>query len=344
MSRAHNGSIPAITGAIDELTAIRVFPPAISPYRSTVIAYGTSFIATTIGFPFDTVKTRMQLYKKFASVFDCVRSSYKHDGVRGFYRGIWAPLFSTSFVRSISVSIFTGVKPLWYDALYGWNKIGESAVHPFVMNFPVCFLAGATAGVGTSLLSCPFEFTKVYSQIAALAHNLAKTKDIGLANPTNGSAGSAYVRQSTLETVKAICKHNGPLGLYSGYRYQVLRDAAGSGVYFAVYELFKWACNALINGTPLQLSPVSILVAGGMSGVTCWAIIFPLDTIKSLIQKDIVTNTLRLEQGLEPLPIKNRKLRFEKRMYRGLGVSISRTFLVNMVFFGTFEFSMKHFI
>lgn len=330
-----NASIPAITGAIDESVAIKVFPQAISPYRSTVIAYGASFIATTIGFPFDTVKTRMQSYRKFTSVFDCVVKSYRQDGVKGFYRGLWAPLFLSAFVRSLSVSFFTSAKPVWYDLLYGWNQAGISAqMHPFVMNFPVCFLAGATAGVGTSLVSCPFEFTKVYSQIAALAHKPAPGQ----------TPNTAYVRQLTIETVRAICKHNGPLGLYSGYKYQVSRDALGAGIYFAIYESFKWACNALINGTPTESSPILILIAGGMSGVTCWASIFPLDTIKSLIQKDIVTNTLRKEQGLEPFPEKHRKLVIEKRMYRGLGVSIGRTFLVNMVFFSSFEFSMKHFV
>ncbi|OBA22031.1 mitochondrial carrier [Metschnikowia bicuspidata var. bicuspidata NRRL YB-4993] len=334
MSRPQNASIPAITGNIDELVAIRVFPASISPYRLTIIAYGTSFVATVIGFPFDTVKTRMQLYKKFTSMFDCVRQSYMQDGVRGFYRGIWAPLFLTAFVRSVSVSIFTGAKPLCYDLLYGWNGAAEMAQkHPFVLNFPVCFFAGAAAGVGTSLLSCPFEFTKVYSQIASLAQKSAPS-----AKP------AAYVKHSTLDTVRAICRQNGPLGLYSGYRYQVIRDASGSGIYFATYEAFKWTCNALINGTPSAASPVSILLAGGMSGVTCWAIIFPFDTLKSLIQKDIVTNTLRKEQGLEPYPARTRKLEITKRMYRGLSVSMTRTFLVNMVFFGTFEFSMKHFI
>lgn len=342
MSQKTN-AIPAITGDIDESRAIRVFHPALSPYRSTVIAYGTSFVATVIGFPFDTVKTRMQSYKKFTSVFDCVVRSYRADGVGGFYRGLWAPLFSTALVRSISVTFFTKAKPLCYEALYGWNKAGESAqMHPFVMNFPVCFMAGALAGTGTSLLSCPFEFTKVYSQIASLANTLLQ-KSVSEAG-TAKAAPIAAPPQSTIQTVKAIYRHNGIMGFYSGYRYQLVRDAAGAGVYYAFYEAFKWTCNAVINGDPAESSPVSILLAGGMSGVTCWAVIFPFDTIKSLIQKDIVTNTLRRDQGLEPFADRVRKLEFAKRMYRGLGVSILRTFLVNMVFFGTYEFSMKHFI
>lgn len=249
-------------------------------------------------------------------------------------------MFLTAFVRSVSVSIFTRIKPLCYDFLYGGPRGSAAQLHPFVMNFPVCFLAGACAGVGTSILSCPFEFIKVYSQIALLAHK----------GPEAPSASAlqakppALPKMSTVNTIRTICRHNGVMGLYSGFRYQVVRDATGSGVYFAVYESFKWATNYLINGNPSTSSPISILIAGGTSGITCWAIIFPLDTAKSLIQRDIVTNTLRAEQGLQPNPVEKRKLSISKRMYRGLGISMGRSFLVNMVFFGTYEFAMKHFV
>lgn len=331
-----SGKIPAITGEIDPSSAVRVFPEALSPYRQTVLAYGLSWVATVIGFPFDTVKTRLQSYKKFLLVWDCVAQSYRSDGVRGFYRGVWAPLFLTAFSRSLSVSILTSVKPHVYDLLFGWNDAAHSAMaHPFLMNIPVCFLAGSFTGGVSSLISSPFEFTKVFSQLANLAQapsaNLAKT------------AAPKTHPLTTWQTVQVICKQHGPLGLYLGFRYQAIRDALGLGVYFSVYETFKWACNALINGTPTELSPILILWAGGMSGVTCWAFIFPLDTAKSLLQKDIVTNTLRKQQGLPELPPKPRVLSWNRRSYRGLSVQMTRSFLVNMVFFGTYEFSMKHF-
>lgn len=326
------GSIPAITGEIDHSKAIRVFPLALLPYKSTILAYTTSFISTTIGFPFDTVKTRMQTYKRFASYSDCVLSTLKHEGIRGFFRGIMAPLISTSFLRSLSVTIFTTSKPYCYEALYGWRDESNTG-HPFIRNFPVCFAAGAAAGCGVSLFACPFEFTKVYSQIASLAHKLASI-DI------QKKGSSPHV--GTYETVKSILRYNGVGGLYSGYKYHLARDALGSGVYFAVYESIKWATNALINSDPSKSSPISIMIAGGMSGVLCWTAIFPFDTTKSLIQKDIVTNILRKQVGLEPLPKKDRKIVFGTRVYRGLGISMVRSFLVNMVFFTTFEFGMKH--
>ena len=51
-----NRGIPAITGQLDYSNAIHVFPDALQPFRSTILAYGASFISTTVGFPMDTVR------------------------------------------------------------------------------------------------------------------------------------------------------------------------------------------------------------------------------------------------------------------------------------------------
>lgn len=297
-----------------------------------MLAYASSLVSTSVGFPLDTVKTRMQTYKSFTSIGNCVAMTFRHEGVRGFFRGIWAPLLSTSCLRSLNVSIFTAAKPYCYDLFYGWRPTAAEKGNPFIQNLPVCFAAGLLAGIGVSAFACPFEFTKLYSQIAALAHkNMA---------PSGSSTPSPKV--TTWGTVKNIVRHEGLLGLYSGYKYQFLRDALGAGVYFAVYESFKWAANALINPDPAQSSPFSVALAGGMSGVACWVAIFPLDTTKSLIQRDIVTNILRKDQNLDPLPPKNRNLVFSTRIYRGLGVQMMRSFLVSMVFFSNYELLMKY--
>lgn len=326
-----SGSITAITGDIDRLRAIQVFPEALQPYRSTLIAYNSSFVATIIGFPLDTVKTRMQTHKNFTSYFDCIRKTYRAEGVRGFFRGIWAPLISTSFSKSLSVSIFTATKPHVYRALY---TDGDSVAHPFIRNIPVCFASGFIAGGGVSLYACPFEFTKIFAQIEKVVHNKS-LKDM--------PNGSSYQPATTLQTVRHIVRHEGLRGLYLGFKYHFLRDSLSSGIYYSVYESFKWAMNSVINSTPSEQSQLSILLAGGMAGVLCWTCIFPIDTTKSLIQKDVVTNILRKEQGLDPKPHKVRKLqRIQRSHYRGLGISVTRSFIVNMVFFSTFEFAMAH--
>lgn len=336
------GSITAITGDTDLTKAIHVFPASLQPYRSTVLAYGASFVGTIIGFPLDTVKTRMQTHKNYTSYFDCISKTYTKEGTRGFFRGIWAPLISTSFSKSLSVSIFTQAKPMVYQLLYpSSSDTSRTVAHPFIRNIPVCFFSGCLAGGGVSLYACPFEFTKIYAQIEKVIQN----KSLKDAPMHLQAANSNFKSSSTMEIVKRVIHHEGPKGLYSGFKYHFMRDALSSGIYYSVYESLKWAMNTLINKDASQSSQISILLAGGLAGVLCWTCIFPIDTTKSLIQRDVVTNIMRKQQGLEPFPHKERKLqRLERGHYRGLGISVTRSFIVNMVFFSAFEVSMAHIV
>lgn len=322
-----NGSIPAITGALDHRDALHIFPDFMKPYRSTIIAYGASFLGTTIGFPMDTVKTRMQTHREFTSYFDCAAKTFKAEGMKGFFRGIWAPLISTSCSKSINVSLFSYCKPFCHDLIYQHDD--DNTTHPIIRNIPVCFSSGMIAGAGVSLFASPFEFTKVFSQISKLVERDSVHK-------VNLSSAS------TLATFKKIIKYEGPTGLYSGFRYHVMRDSLSSGIYYSIYETFKYSINQLINSDPSTNSPVAILLAGGFSGITCWTLVFPIDTTKSLIQKDIIHNIFRKRDGLEPHPLPERKIRIERSLYRGLGISVTRSFIVNMVFFSAFEFLMGH--
>lgn len=328
------GGIPAITGEIDYNNAIHVFPEHLKPWKSTVISYGSSFVSTTIGFPLDTIKTRMQTHPEFTTYFDCARKTFKAEGMQGFFRGIWAPLISSSFSKSINVSIFTQCKPAIHDVLFNYD---QNETHPFIKNIPICFLSGLAAGAGVSLFACPFEFTKIFAQISKLVeHN----------NPSQ-STNANYTKlsdASTAATFKKIIKFEGPLGLYSGFKYHILRDSLSSGIYYSVYETLKYSMNHLINASSTTNSPFSILLAGGFSGITCWAMIFPIDTTKSLIQKDVVQNIFRKRDGLKPNPLVSRKIVVNRLMYRGLGISVTRSFIVNMVFFSTFEFLMSHIV
>ena len=316
-----------------------MFPEGLQPWRSTILAYGASFVSTTIGFPMDTVKTRMQTHKNFTSYFDCVSKTYKQEGVRGFFRGIWAPLISTSLSKSLSVLIFTQVKPAVYDAIHGRRVDTFMDLHPLVLNVPVCMVSGMVAGGGVSLFACPFEFTKVYAQIWRLVqHKLMK--DLPRHLQTSHQELSS---PSTLATFRQILHHEGFRGLYTGYKYHFLRDSISSGVYYSIYESLKWAMNSIYDSYQIGSPQISILLAGGFSGILSWTFVFPFDTTKSLIQKDVVANIFRKEQGLEPNPPKERKLqKFEKKLYRGLGISVTRSFIVNMVFFSAYEFVMAH--
>ena len=233
----------------------------------------------------------MQTHKNFTSYFDCVKRHMLKKVFVGF-RGIWAPIISTSLSKSLSVSLFTTVKPYTYGLLYKtpWTKNIESS-HPFLRNIPVCFISGLIAGGGVSLFACPFEFTKVYAQLEKLVASKSLKELSNLIN--NGGTSSAQLTTkfnsvktpSTAVIVKEILKYEGIKGLYSGYKYHLMRDSISTGFYYSIYESMKWSINNFINKDPSISSPFSVLLAGGMSGVFSWVLIFPIDTTKSMVQK-----------------------------------------------------------
>jgi solute carrier family 25 carnitine/acylcarnitine transporter 20/29 len=97
--------------------------------------------------------------------------------------------------------------------------------------------------------------------------------------------------------------------------------------------------------------PLAVVVAGGMCGLVSWACvsrsetrsmapsltllqIFPIDTAKSIYQRNCLVGGG--EKATRP------KIQFlNPRMYRGLGVSMSRSCVVNAIFFTAFEFTKK---
>lgn len=345
MSTSQKATVaPAITGELDLNHALHILPQSFQPWRPTILSYTASLFSTVVGFPLDSIKTRMQTHP-FNGIFDCLRKTVKHEGVKGLFRGVTAPLLSTSFSKSLSVSIYTAAKP--YAALlqnYTIQPISSSNLISHrqqnlilaINNAPVSFASGFVAGAGTSLFACPFEFTKLFQQLYILMQG-----ELNL-NPRK-------MPKTTLQVAKQIRRCEGILGLYSGYKFHLMRDALGSGLYFSVYETSKILIEGFsgtdgkIAGTNIPMGTLSITLAGAMSGIVSWILVFPIDTVKSLTQRDIVSNIIRELARKPPKPLLVRKLTFPTRkMYRGLSVSVTRSVFTSVAFFSCFEYLMKY--
>lgn len=83
-------------------------------------------------------------------------------------------------------------------------------------------------------------------------------------------------------------------------------------------------------------NPFAVVIAGGICGIASWALIYPIDSAKSIYQR----NCLVQSEGEKARPAPKIQF-FNKRMYRGLGVSMVRSCVVNSVFFSAFEFAKK---
>lgn len=135
----------------------------------------------------------------------------------------------------------------------------------------------------------------------------------------------------------------------------IVRDTLGTSIYFMVYESGKQLGTTFAGDNP-NSNKLAVVAAGGSCGLVSWALICswlsptrnrfddqanrfvdPIDSAKSIYQR----NALLFSRGekVEPAP----KIEFFKRhMYRGLGVSMSRSCVVNAIFFSSFEFIKKH--
>jgi hypothetical protein len=126
------------------------------------------------------------------------------------------------------------------------------------------------------------------------------------------------------------------------YWLTAVRDLIGSGVYFSTYESFKSSVSRWMDPCAESPHPLSVAIAGAMSGSVCWAVVYPLDTFKSVVQRDLYAHSLDPAAPEHHKP-KTMKLRhfIHRRMYRGLGLSIARTSIIGMTFFSVYEQLLK---
>lgn len=325
-------------------------------YRTSIGATIGSLVSTTATFPLDSVKTRQQTYN-YRSTWHCFRDTYSHEGLKGFYRGIWAPMISTSIVRTIGASVYAAAVPYSLDF---WR---DHFVLPPVLTDPhhlpmrdhivvqtakmaaLYLVPGAIAGASSTLISAPFEFTKLSSQVEGLvARQISEAAD---AAGKHQPQLDHYKPHTVMQTGREIVRRAGVLGLYSGYKYHLLRDSISTGFYFTTYEVSKVVVAQAFGKQSDFVQNVAVASAGAAAGIVSWCIIFPLDTIKSVYQKNVVAANMAKHYGVkldlhgDAVQIRRVRDLFQRRLYKGLGISCFRTAINGAIFFSCLEYIRK---
>ena len=76
----------------------------------------------------------------------------------------------------------------------------------------------------------------------------------------------------TSETIREVVRRHGIRALYTGFRYHLYRDTAGTAVYFGVYEATKQGLRNYL-GIDEANTPFPIIVAGALCGSLSWGIV-----------------------------------------------------------------------
>ena len=130
-------------------------------------------------------------------------------------------------------------------------------------NVGKAFFAGATAGVGATLVTYPFDICRT-----AFASR-------GLVSPTSGG-GSGAVPKTVTEFAKKMYRANGLRGFYAGVCPALVQIVPYMGLNFAFYDRFVRMSDRHNVGD----SAVAGAVAGGLSKF----LVYPMDTVKKKVQ------------------------------------------------------------
>lgn len=177
------------------------------------------------------------------SVLGILRSTLVNEGIRGIYRGVSAPIVAVSPVYALS---FWG-----YDAgklvVRSLKKDKDSP-----LNLSEIAIAGGLSALPATTVMAPTERIKCLLQVQS--HVNGKPQYSGM-----------------MDCAVQVYRNGGITSLYRGTALTLMRDGPGSIAWFSVYELTKRELVRLQGiEDPSQLSPLAVVIAGGLAGMACW--------------------------------------------------------------------------
>ena len=145
-------------------------------------------------------------------------------------------------------------------------------------------------------------------------------------------------RVSSWESKRRIVTLQVPLGLWTGFRLHLYRDTLGSGIYFGVYETTKQSLNSYY-GAETANSAGAIAMAGAICGVGAWLFTYPLDTMKTRQQNNLVGSSAPNETLASALgsAAKSAAATTSSSKWKGIEMIIVRSTIQNMIQMSFFE-------
>ncbi|KAJ3792854.1 mitochondrial carrier domain-containing protein, partial [Lentinula aff. detonsa] len=221
-----------------------------------------------VGQPFDIVKVRMQTAPKgtYSGMMHCAGGILKNEGPLAFYKGTLTPLLGIGVCVSIQFGVIEYMKRLFaHQNLVsgGGGPTGND------LNAGQLFASGVTAGLANGFVSGPVEHIRIRLQ-------------------TQPSINPPY--NGPFDAIRKIHKAHGIAGIFKGQGVTFLREATGYGVYFLAYEKLVQREMRTKGIKREDLSPMNAILYGATAGYALWAVIYPIDMIKSRMQTDGFTS------------------------------------------------------
>ncbi|TCD65347.1 Mitochondrial carrier protein ymc2 [Steccherinum ochraceum] len=217
-----------------------------------------------VGQPFDIVKVRMQTSAKgtYTGMLDCAGGILKHEGPLAFYKGTLTPLLGIGVCVSIQFGALEHTKRYFARQNLAQGRGGQDGS---ALTAGQLVAAGVVAGLANSVVSGPVEHIRIRLQ-------------------TQSATKPVYA--GPFDAIKKIASSHGITGIYKGQVATLWRESTGYGVYFMAYELLMQREMSEKGIKRDQISPVNAVLYGAAAGYALWAVIYPIDMIKSRMQTD----------------------------------------------------------
>jgi len=233
-------------------------------------------------------------------MMDCIRSTYRNEGIMAFMKGVTSPIAAITFITATEFGTWQLNRQLIL-AIQGKPSDGH-------LNVLEEAFSGIGVGLVTSLAYTPMELVKTRLQMQYQDAALRKYK-------------------GTWHATTTIFKEEGLRGLFKGLDAMMWRESLGNMAYFGGYCFFK---SRLVRDDG-KYKELSMMLAGGLSGLAYWCTIHPFDTLKSKMQANPslfptlgVTLRASLKNGIG-------------KLYVGLMAGAARAFVANSVGWVVFE-------
>ncbi|KAM0727224.1 Mitochondrial uncoupling protein Bmcp [Formica fusca] len=191
------------TWAIDDLFTINIVCAALAGAISSAIAN-----------PTDVVKIRMQVTGSVTNVslFTCFQDVYKHEGIRGLWRGVGPTAQRAAVIAAVELPIYDYTKNKCMSIL------GNSISNHFVSSF--------AASMGSAVASTPIDVIRT---------RLMNQRRVHVAN----NKLSSHIYNGSIDCLVQTIKYEGVLALYKGFVPTWFRMGPWNIIFFITYEQLK---------------------------------------------------------------------------------------------------------
>lgn len=205
--------------------------PSIPDHTLSFVSGATSgLLATTLTYPCDLLRTRFAVQgasgstRIYSSLPYAIWHIHKHEGISGFFRGLYPALISVVPYMGLIFSSYTqSRKFLEYIAPTSSAPDAKfTEIHPFLISHEA--IAGFMAGVISKGAVFPFDVLRKRLQVQGptRSHYMAGTIPLYPHRP--------------MACAKYILKHEGVRGFYRGFFVSMLKSAPASAVTMWTFE------------------------------------------------------------------------------------------------------------